>query len=145
MSFGTPRGRVDEKRTLMRAFLRQIDFLWVVPNGGQDGLEVRLAGQGRYRGAPASGADADSSFHDHDEAGDTRFTKRRRTAEGDASSFSMVAGARSAPEEKTWWRVLGREVPFRWDFKRGRGHRNGSRPRRPQGWVIIGSGEVAGS
>jgi len=67
MSFGTLRGRVDEKRTLMRAFLRQIDFdpatqagrayFWVVPNGGQDGLEVRLAGQGRYRGAPASGAE----------------------------------------------------------------------------------------
>ena len=72
MSFGTLRGRVDEKHTLMRAFLRQIDFdpelhagrayFWVVPNGGQDGLEVRLAGQGRYRGAPASGADADSSI-----------------------------------------------------------------------------------
>jgi hypothetical protein len=132
-------GTVDEQRTLIRAFLRRLDFdpdtqagtayFWLVPGGGPGGREFHPEG--------------DSSFHD--EAGDPASHRKDAPPESDASSLIMVAGARSAPEQKTCWRILGREVPFRWDFKRGRGFRHGSHPRRPKGWVIIGGGKVGGA
>jgi hypothetical protein len=77
-------GTVDEKRTLVRAFLRLIDFdpeshsgtahFWVVPNGARDG------------------GDDDSASSFGMVAG-SRLRKKRPAADGDRSSFGMVAGA----------------------------------------------------
>jgi len=56
-----------------------------------------------------------------------------------------VEAGRSAPEEKTWWRIIGREVPFRGISSVGEGTEAARGAGRPKGWVIIGSGKVAGA
>gem|GEM_PF-6670674 len=82
-------GTVDEKRVLIRAFLRRIDFdpqervgkayFWVVPSVGQEEFF----------------ADADSSRPLV--SGNTRYTITRNAAQGGISSHSMVAGAGFEP------------------------------------------------
>jgi DNA invertase Pin-like site-specific DNA recombinase len=103
-------GTVDEKRVLVRAFLRRIDFdpqtragkayFWVVPSVGQDDFEIEPVGHGRRKGVPAqaltqghhdSPGYAESSHQGV--SGNTRYTKTRRAAQDGASSHSMVAGA----------------------------------------------------
>ncbi len=122
-------GTVEEKRTLIRAFLRNIDFdpatrtgtayFWAVPSVGQGGEE---GGRGRgTRSGPAimdSGEDGPggaaggmSSFPVRN-AG-ARYKEKRRAASGRASSFPMVAGAGFVEEKKTRVRRWIVEAAFR--------------------------------
>ena len=98
-------GTIDEKRTLIRAFLRRLDLdpeteagtasFWLLPGGGGDGREFRPEGGGADAGADEGEADGDSSFQD--EAPDPASPKKDAPPESDASSFRMVAGAGFEP------------------------------------------------
>jgi hypothetical protein len=103
-------GTVDEKRSLVRAFLRGIDYdpesasgmaqFWMVPGVSGDGDDSNPGGRGRRTDVAQNCSHEDPA----DDAagprllfplgsGGTRFTKKRSAANDDASSFHMVSGA----------------------------------------------------
>jgi DNA invertase Pin-like site-specific DNA recombinase len=105
-------GTVDEKRMMVRAFLRNIDYdpstrtgvayFWEVPSVGQDG------GGGNGRGTRSEPATTESAPEGPGRAVEgmsslplrnvgARSEEKRRAAGGSASSFHMVAGAGFEP------------------------------------------------
>ena len=107
-------GTVDEKRTVVRAFLHSIDYdpesrsgkghFWLLPGVGPDGQEPNPGGRGRrtdvagnIRSRTAVGAAGTPCSLLGFRAGDTRSEKKRSATGGDASSFDMVAGGGFEP------------------------------------------------
>jgi len=111
-------GTVDEKRSMVRAFLRGIDYdpesasgkahFWLIPYAEADDGQHSPGGRGR-RSDLADHAPAQASIGAADTrrslfpfvSGDTRYAKKRSAAGGDASSFHMVAGAGYATKVRT--------------------------------------------
>ena len=107
-------GTVDEKRTVVRAFLRGIDYdpesrsgkghFWLLPGVGLDDQEPNPGGRGRRTDVTgnisprtaAGAADSQCSLLGF-RAGYTRSEKKRSATGGDASSFGVVAGAGFEP------------------------------------------------
>jgi len=98
-------GTMDEKRTLIRAFLRRVDFdpasgtgkgyFWVVPSMGRDGPEADERGnasRGRRSTQETAGPTPSPMSSFRDVSADTRYNRKRRAARDDTSSFPMVAG-----------------------------------------------------
>jgi len=134
-------GTVDEKRTLIRAFLRRVDFdpasgtgtgyFWFVPSMGRDatdsdGPNGRSASK-TAQDAPGAPLSPTSSFHGV--AGNTRSTKKRSAVKDDASSFSVVAGEGFAAEERTRPSRLQHQIAFRTPSRPIRRYRRHSAPR----------------
>ena len=103
-------GTVEEKRTLIRAFLRVLEFdpttrkgvahFWVVPSVGQDEFFAGPPRRGRRNpppttdsGAEASGSPQEQASSDGSGVGDTRYQYERHAADDGMSSLDMVAGA----------------------------------------------------
>ena len=123
-------GTVEEKRTFIRAFLRNIDFdpatnsgtahLWAVPTVGQDG------GDGGGRSIRFEPATTDSASEGSGRAAGAmsslplrnvvaRSQQKRRAGQAGASSFHMVAGAgyaRSEGYEELVFEVRQQTRPF---------------------------------
>ena len=107
-------GTVDEKRTMVRAFLRGIDYdpesasgkahFWLIPYAEADDGQANPGGRGRRTDLGGNGGtDGRGAPGDGDRllfplvSGATRSVKKRSAAGGDASSFHMVAGAGFEP------------------------------------------------
>ena len=105
-------GTIDEKRTLIRAFVKSIDFdpetrtgtayFWMVPPVGQDD-EVDGGRGTRFITEDANlASDAPESAHDENASlplrlVGTRFQAKRPAGQADRSSLIMVAGAGFEP------------------------------------------------
>ena len=101
---------MEEKRTLIRAFLRVLEFdpttrkgiahFWVVPSVGQDEFFAEPPRRGRRNPPPTtdSGAEASDSPQKPTSSGgsgvgDTRYQYERHAASDGMSSLDVVAGA----------------------------------------------------
>jgi hypothetical protein len=155
-------GTVDEKRTVVRAFLRGIDYdpesrsgkghFWLLPGVGLDDQEPNPGGRGRRTDvtgniSPRAGVEAADSqcsllgFR----AGYTRSEEKRSATGGGASSFDMVAGAGFASEKKTRLSWRTREIGFRLDYRRYSRHRGRLAPRAVTPTTVAARAKVAGS
>jgi len=122
-------GTVEEKRTLIRAFLRVLEFdptarkgiahFWVVPSVGQDEFFAGPPRRGRRNpppatdsGAEASGSPQERTSSDGSEVSDTRCQYEGHTANDGMSSLDMVAGAGYVALEKTRAMRWMCELPF---------------------------------
>jgi len=142
-------GTIEEKRTLVRAFLRGIDYdpasqtgkahFLLVPNAGHDD-EGAGPSPGGLHGDAAQQMSSGSSG-----SGDTRYHEKRRAAGDGTSSVIMVAGARFVAEKKTRPYPWTREIPFKLGFERDL--RPGERPKPRHLRVVSGAkkAKVAGS
>ena len=103
-------GTVEEKRTLIQALLRVLEFdpttrkgialLWVVPSVGQDEFFAGPAHRGRRyapqttdSGTEASDVSQERTSSDGSGVRDTRCKYERHAASDGMSSLDMVAGA----------------------------------------------------
>jgi len=103
-------GTVEEKRTLIRAFLRVLEFdpttrkgvahFWVVPSVGQDEFFAEPPRRGRRNpppttdsGTEASGSPQEPMSSDGSGVGDARHQYERHAVSDGMSSLDVVAGA----------------------------------------------------
>jgi len=120
---------------MVRAFLRGIDYdpksssgkahFWLIPNAEADDGQANPGGRGRRSdlggngGANHEGADGDGTCLLFPlVSGDTRYEKKRSAAQGDASSFHMVAGVPFVSEKKTRPCPWVRQILFKLGFER---------------------------
>ncbi len=107
-------GTVEEKRTLIRAFLRVLEFdpttrkgiahFWVVPSVGQDEFFAGPPRRGRRNpppttdpGTEASGSAQERTSSDGSGVRDTRYQYERHATDDGMSSLDVVAGAGFEP------------------------------------------------
>jgi len=126
-------GTVDEKRTFLRAFVREIEFdpqsrsgtgyFYAVPVLGEEG-EPGLGGGTRSQPATMdSGAEGSRAAQDAKSSlplrnVGTRYAPRRTTPEEGGSSLAMVAGAEFVPDSYSGIPPL---VTARWKYAIGGG------------------------
>ena len=120
-------GSVDEKRALVRAFLREIEYdpgsssgtayFWLVPSVNGESAAPEDEGDTRYQPTnpdsprDASGCTRSEMSSEPTRFDDTRYVIKRKPGRAGSSSFEVVAGAGTAEAQMT--------RPFRWEVAIG--------------------------